>query len=317
MIRINPTTNRDLDKLAEEHYTNLKRSLTLRTNKLKSQLWLHTFLTNSSREIIISRPAKLKDIHLRFKKLLKLNGLEMEDIRPTLEKVFNYTAFVNDKDQSYSFAKKLQVNCCPYCNRSYTVTIIDQGNKQIVRPDFDHFFPKSKYPLFALSFFNLIPSCPICNRTIKRNQELVYNKYIHPYDDEFGKVLKFNYRPIDTDSAIGSKANYEIVPLLDKSNKLAKSCKKSYKLFKLQEIYEVSHCEEIRELVKKYHVSGGRYLEMLHDTFPDLGSIEELYQIAFGNFYKEEDFEKRPLGKLVKDIVEQLDFLVSKGRIDE
>jgi hypothetical protein len=39
-----------------------------------------------------------------------------------------------------------------------------------------------------------------------------------------------------------------------------------------------------------------------------LGEIDELYRISFGNYYHEDDFDKRPLSKLTKDVVEQLVF---------
>lgn len=76
----------------------------------------------------------------------------------------------------------------------------------------------------------------------------------------------------------------------------------------LKEIYEESHNGEIAEIIRKYHISGGKYLEQLQIAFPMLGSINELYRIAFGNFYYEDDFEQRPLSKMTKDIVDQLAF---------
>ncbi|RZK01386.1 MAG: hypothetical protein EOO43_24720 [Flavobacterium sp.] len=76
----------------------------------------------------------------------------------------------------------------------------------------------------------------------------------------------------------------------------------------MKEIYETSHLEEIADIIFKYHTTGGRYLEILHNQFSALGTIEELYKIAFGNFYNESDYGKRPLSKLTRDIVDQLKF---------
>lgn len=85
-----------------------------------------------------------------------------------------------------------------------------------------------------------------------------------------------------------------------------------FELFKLQEIYQISHIDEISDIIRKYHISGGKYLEVLHHRFPDLGSVEDLYKIGFANYYNEEDFGQRPLGKLTKDIVDQLSFVIPK-----
>lgn len=38
--------------------------------------------------------------------------------------------------------------------------------------DLDHFLPKSKCPLVALSLMNFVPSCPICNEKLKKDDEL-------------------------------------------------------------------------------------------------------------------------------------------------
>ena len=79
-------------------------------------------------------------------------------------------------------------------------------------------------------------------------------------------------------------------------------------LFKLKEIYQESHGGEIADIVRKHVVSNGMYLEKMKNAFPGLGGIDELYRIAFGNFYHEDDFEKRPLSKLTRDVVDQLMF---------
>lgn len=104
---------------------------------------------------------------------------------------------------AYWLQSKLCVKVCPYCNRMYTTTLY--GKKRI-RPDFDHFYPKSRYPYLAVSLFNLIPTCNICNKAkfdyaeIKEN----FNKktkngksinrqkksIIYPYDESYNELQK-------------------------------------------------------------------------------------------------------------------------------
>jgi hypothetical protein len=62
-------------------------------------------------------------------------------------------------------------------------------------------------------------------------------------------------------------------------------------------------------VIRKHFISSGKYLETIHKAFPELGTIEELYKVAFGNYYQEDDFINRPLSKLTKDVVDQLVFL--------
>lgn len=79
-----------------------------------------------------------------------------------LEKIFNYGKFISgSKSTSYEVASSLMRETCTYCNRLYAQTIIVKDKKtnrinnagRVTRPDFDHWFPKSKYPLLSLSFF--------------------------------------------------------------------------------------------------------------------------------------------------------------------
>lgn len=66
-----------------------------------------------------------------------------------------------DKDL---FIQNTHLKICPYC-----------GNDRIIeskrsKNEIDHFLPKRKYPFFALSYFNLIPSCHFCNRADHKGQ---------------------------------------------------------------------------------------------------------------------------------------------------
>ena len=313
MIIINSNSKRDLDVLAMAHYNILKKGLTKRINAIKGKQWLKSILSNNLKDIITSKPAQLHRIQAHFNREVANNTKRPADIDNVLKSIFIYDIFGKNKNHSYNLAKQLQVNCCPYCNRNYTATVTEKNGKTIIRPDFDHFFPQAKFPLFALSFFNLIPSCALCNRFVKGTRELIYNKYIHPYEEGFGSTFKFNYKALDPDSLIGVKSNYKIVPLLDiKDPKKATRCTNSFDFFKLKDIYEVSHLNEISEIIRKYDTTGGRYLELLSKSLRNKIPLDELYRIAFGNYYEEQDFEKRPLSKLTKDVVEQLQFYSPK-----
>jgi len=92
-------------------------------------------------------------------------------------------------------AEKLNINSCTYCNRIYTSTIINKKGNKIIRPTLDHWFPKSDFPLLALSFYNLIPSCSNCNSSVKGATNFNLKDHIHPYVDKSQtQDFKFNYR---------------------------------------------------------------------------------------------------------------------------
>ena len=78
---------------------------------------------------------------------------------PQQEFIKLYQNFTSSK-LGKSLCDDLGIKVCPYCNRSYIHTLKHHG----VRPQYDHFFSKIKYPYLAVSLYNLIPSCSICNQ---------------------------------------------------------------------------------------------------------------------------------------------------------
>ena len=324
MIQISDTTThppRNLDEICEEHYRELEECIRGKIMNTPGEALqsFRDFLSDRLEEILKGKPERLIELHQKYRALETILINENNEyvgalLTGIVKKIFNYESFSKNKTSynAYTLAKKLNFNTCPYCNRNYTVTVINDRNKKIVRPDFDHFFPKSRYPLLALSFFNLIPCCPICNRTLKGDKKMGINTHIHPYLEGFGQVLRFNYLPGDADSAVGMQNNIHIrflgpdVP--DDVDKLAK-CRQNAALFQLEPIYTESHSAEVAEIVYKHHVSNGSYLRSLAETFPKIGGRDELYRLAFGNYYQEGDFDKRPLAKLTRDIFDQLNFL--------
>lgn len=99
-----------------------------------------------------------------------------------------------------AFVKMLNLRICPYCGRSFIYSVQHSEHKTVVKPQIDHFLPKSVYPFFALSFMNLIPSCQTCNMKDCKGShdtvqiDLVDVKYFIQYPYEFdGRKIKFEY----------------------------------------------------------------------------------------------------------------------------
>lgn len=65
---------------------------------------------------------------------------------------------------------------CPYCGLNQFQIITDDKLSSF---DLDHFLPRSIFPQFALSLYNLFPVCKFCNQTLKRdNNPLEHNKMV-------------------------------------------------------------------------------------------------------------------------------------------
>lgn len=222
-----------------------------------------------------------------------------ENYIDSLNKIFDYDWFSKKNSKYYSaydLVKKLDRNSCTYCNRIYTSTIIKNGER-IMRPTLDHWFPKSDFPLLALSFYNLIPSCTNCNSSVKGATNFTLTDYIHPYRDvNQNEDFSFNY-------AYNSLSSYRIFlqDTIHGKSKATNTLKGMY----IDEIYN-SHQSEISDLIKIKINYSKSYIGSIEKLFGNKLAKEEVYRILFGVEYDTKDFHKLPLSKFKSDILKKL-----------
>jgi hypothetical protein len=221
-------------------------------------------------------------------------------------KIFNYSGY--EKWKPYLLASELGVDTCCYCNRLFTSTVGDDGDKGS-RCQFDHFLPKSKYPYFALSFYNLIPCCSVCNSSLKGDVDFSFEGNVHPYVEGFGDDAVFSYIPKNYAGLIGERGseNSDIrLMVSDVNAKKKERIERNMGVFKLEDHYD-EHKGYVADMVKKRLLYNADYLSSLRKQLPDLFlSDEELYRQAFGNYMGEEDYSRHVLAKLTRDIAEEL-----------
>ena len=201
----------------------------------------------------------------------------------------------------YDFVIKHGLKSCPYCNRNYIFVVNKDGNK--LRPEIDHFYPKSIYPFLAMSFYNLIPSCQICNHT-KKDKDAFKDKLKSPYEINFYD-FKFKYKPKNITFYQIKKNKYRdesFELLLNKTD----SVEKNDEYFKLKLLYE-QHKDIVLDLLLKKVIYSKSYIKELQDNFKL--KDDEIYRFLLCNYLKDEDLHKRPLSKLVKDISEDIGLL--------
>lgn len=213
------------------------------------------------------------------------------------------------------------VSVCPYCNRNYInstykvlhcnncsqeILVIDEAEKEcryckqeinsqtkvVNTAQLDHFFPKDSYPLFAVSFYNLIPSCYSCNH-VKSNRRLKYS----PYDPNFSfDDVKFTYAPKSVDYI-------EI-----KIDSHDSDFKNGIRILGIEELYQ-SHIDVVNELIWKKEVYTDSYRDglskILNQTNLEL-SKAELNRFITGHYTDNENYGKSPLSKMVTDISKEI-----------
>lgn len=215
----------------------------------------------------------------------------------SLNRIF-YNVFISNiyenskRFHGLKFVQSIGLNTCPYCNRAYIYAIKRNGT---IRPEIDHFYPKALYPYLGLSFYNLIPSCSVCNgTTAKGNKDSFNDNLKNPYEikkDDFKFKLD-----------VKSPDNFDI--------KLSKKIDSNNDYFKLEKFYEY-HDDIAHELYIKFKQENTKeHFALLKKSLSGIGFDEdEIHRFLTCGYLKDEDLHKRPLSKLIKDISEELGIL--------
>ncbi|RZJ91507.1 MAG: hypothetical protein EOO20_04800 [Chryseobacterium sp.] len=317
MIYIDQTSS-EFQYAIEEHYKNLRYII-------KKKLLGKQF-TEAHPKGLLKRVDKITGIHSSVAKFLNdeenlknvlignpeiLDGLKLyftsKKTIQSIKSLIRYDGFVRKKTEDtfgfyngYHLAENLGIQTCVYCNRLYTNTIITEKKEFISRPTFDHWYPKGQFPLLALSFYNLIPSCSVCNSGIKGATEYSLDQIFHPYfknpSPERALNLRFSYDLENHEQAATKIVSYNSFT------------DKTLKVMKLAEMYSC-HSDIIRELIYLKKAYSDTYLHTLQDLLQIDISPEEVYRLAFGVYLEDDHHVKRPLSKLKKDILVELGIL--------
>jgi len=222
-----------------------------------------------------------------------------------LEKVFFYSNY--KKWEAYKLAEDLSTNVCPYCNRQYIFTLSGNATGNL-RPQFDHFFDKATYPYLSMSFYNLVPSCAICNSDLKGSTKFTLQGNIHPYLEDFNG-LSFSIRPRNVDFINGKSSAYRIryKNTGGLSQDQLKKCFSNISVFQLSKLYN-RHKDHSDELIIKSRIYNQAYIEALFNQFDGtlFKDVNDVKRLISSNYTEEKDFEKRPLSKMTADICREL-----------
>ena len=223
---------------------------------------LNDLHTNCHRILGLDLSSNEKDIVLYKKYEEKYRNYKI-----LLNKIFDYENWFQkitpEKEWGpYQLTKKLGIQVCCYCNRQYTFTL-SKGVKKITRPELDHFLPKSKHPLLALNFFNLIPSCSVCNRDCKGTVDFSYEKYLSPYESNpKHQLIKYDYKPETYLGAIGKTDEIKVFTKINEGNEdqlLQEKVKGNIKVFEYNKIAN-EHRDIVQEIIKKRFLFNDKYI---------------------------------------------------------
>lgn len=256
------------------------------------RLYLNTFLFNDYLEKLIKGDINFLISEIEYNQ----KNNPTFSIKKNNDYIILYNIFVDHgygKISKYDFVKKININTCPYCNRNYILT---SKRKKNVKPEIDHFYPKGIYPLFAASFYNLIPSCQSCNGQFGKHEKDSYLlKLKNPYDiknDDF--VFSFKVNNISIINPLSGQSSVDVV--------LKSKIDSNSEVFNLENYY-LMHDDHVLELIIK---SRTKYSDKYRDYLTKISkyslSKTEVDRMILGNYSQEKEQHKRPLSKLYQDI---------------
>lgn len=154
-----------------------------------------TTIDETIEDILLADVKQLADLYDRFKALPFqkniTNPLTNKSQRSPeyieLDNIFKYERKYDAIIANFfiGIASDIHVSSCYYCDMAY-VNAYTLSYPRVPTPcaryehkrqfDVDHFLPKTECPILALSLFNFIPSCQVCNSRIKRTYVIGANK---------------------------------------------------------------------------------------------------------------------------------------------
>jgi len=273
--------------------------------------------------IIIGAPNQLKDIHDQLVNLIdrlyhpqhtfesyistpideRLGTGDIHKFIEDIKAIFDYNFFnklqPSDDYSPYQLTDNLKVRSCIFCNRTYTITRTSKSKGKLMRPQLDHWYPKSKFPLLAISFYNLIPCCTYCNSSVKGDNELNLNEHIHPYiletiPDDFS----FSY--------YHEKSINDYVIYLKKSKGASGKSLRTLRHLKIDQMYN-GHIIELEDMINLKKAYSKEYIKNMAAFFPESGLSErETLRMLFGIESQAENYHLMPMSKFKNDILCEL-----------
>ncbi|KIM11966.1 MAG: hypothetical protein KU37_03730 [Sulfuricurvum sp. PC08-66] len=285
--------------LADDYYA-LFAKLRIKSDSFES--YYNTYLKSklndyTLKDIVCGDFEKLEDIK-------KSVGSKFSSKSNVVKEVFNYDkskAKISKLQPKIAkfFEDNIEVHTCYFCNIEF-INKFSTSKKTKNGFTLDHFIDKGKYPYLALSLYNLVPSCYVCNSKIKGTQSIAG---VAPTSQEFDfdDKVKFKTFMSNPNLFVNEETDIELFLKEDFSDKY----QHYLQVLELDGRYDYHKYKVIEMIQKRRDYPDSRIKELAQLTQK---TEEEVKQDLFGVYLKE-DLHKRPLSKLIKDISEELGLL--------
>jgi hypothetical protein len=178
--------------------------------------WNYLLVNNEAnlKLLISGRPNVLQSqiaaIEQQFTRALFSNDISYTDAELTpfglqVQDAFAYEALYRSKDVCVTNFRLFNLKHCPYCN-VFPVQVVSFQNLQGTTRhqalhQLDHFYPQSRHPYLALSFFNMVPACWSCNAVFKLQKRFAVDTHFNPFDHRLDEEFEFRVNTVAPQNA--------------------------------------------------------------------------------------------------------------------
>lgn len=193
--------------------------------------------------------------------------------------------------------QQMGLKTCVYCN-----TIPTMSNNGEVFYQMDHYLPQSLYPFLGTCFYNLQPSCDVCNGH-KLTQDCDFGLYVN--SDQHKELNPFRFVP-KVKNLDGPYPECEDIQFRGKGANVTKESKAHEEMFHINNLY-AGYKDKVSKLYAKGYKLNDSVVKFMSAAFGLKPSPSDILAYLSDEIsLKENDIHKEPLMKLKQDTIKQM-----------
>lgn len=303
----------------------LSRSTKYSLNKLNEYIQIEFGSSYSLAQLILAHPDELDELAGQWESNPGDVRLQDGELRPELQFFITYYGYLTDHatpkytDGDNPFSNRTifdfwGLQTCPYCNRNFIEAARWPDGQRKETGELDHFYSQSVYPIFALSIYNLVPACKVCNKLKDNNPKKIHNPH-NPTGQKHQTPFWFAVRP-KNGRFPQTKSSFDLTFRFNESLDRTLT-HNQLKIFELERLY-AQHNDVAHEIIQRHFVFNESYLKELYHKYQNLifRSPADIHKAIFARYEGEENLHRRPFSKLAKDIEDHLATGVWKSKIE-
>lgn len=193
--------------------------------------------------------------------------------------------------------QQMGLKTCVYCNAIPTTS-----NNGEVFYQMDHYLPQSLYPFLGTCFYNLQPSCGVCNDH-KKTQDCDFGLYVN--SEQHKELSPFRFVP-KIESLDGPYPKCEEIQFRGKGANVTKESQAHEEMFYINNLY-AGYKDDVSALYADAYKMNPTIVEMNAACWGIPATKKDVLAYMSGHLSLEEkDVHKKSLTKLKQDTIKQL-----------